>query len=230
MGLTFCGKYWNSPFLGSNLLTRSRFPFGPQQWISSASAGNISFTFISKPNTTCFSPHACRPIFFCIIFYTQNMLTLSQPFSLMLLCTIVRKMRAIYPPTCASMVLPRPSTLTPLHVLARLALAPLGYVVYRVILVLTISSMHHLGWKRSSCNVLYKDTPLGHFRWIRGVPTTMVSTDAAPTTAVLWPPVADVTIGMLGIVSALPLGTAQSILISTGVCFSRVSSVMPANV
>ncbi len=51
-------------FPGSNLLTRSRFPFGPQQRISSASAGNISFTFVSKPNTTCSSPHARRLIFF----------------------------------------------------------------------------------------------------------------------------------------------------------------------
>jgi hypothetical protein len=118
----------------------------------------------------------------------------------------------------------------PLHVLGTLALASLGYAVYRVILVLTISTMRHLGWKRSSRNVLYKDTPLGYFGWIRGMPTTLVSTDTAPTTAVPQPPVADVTIGMLGIVPTLPLGTAQSVLISAGVCFSRVSSVMPANV
>jgi hypothetical protein len=145
---------------------------------------------------------------FCEIFSTQNMLTLSRPFSLTLTHTIVRKMRAISPPTCASMVLPQPSTLTPLHVLATLALAPLGYAVYRVILVLTISPMHHLGWKRSSYNALYKDSPLGQFGWIRGVPKNVVSTDAAPTTAVPQPPMADVTIGMLGIIPALPLGTA----------------------
>ncbi len=67
---------------------------------------------------------------------------------------------------------------------------------------------HHLGRRRSSHNVSYKDTPLGHFGWIRGVPMTVVSTDAAPSNAVPRPPVADVTIGMLGIVPTLLLGTA----------------------